>query len=138
MYGPRRKRGLEIMCGSANFSSAMLDLGYEVHGHDLLLDQTADVLNVNLQSRYKQCILSGQFSWVHTGTECTTFSAAANPPYRQRGMHIAGWPSHLKSRGRRQKCQTGNALADMTLMVMKWCDAGSTFCSVENPRTSRL
>ena len=126
------------MCGSANFSKELISLGWEMHGHDLLLDAKANVLNKELQLKYKHAILSGHFSVVHLGTECRTFSSAANPPYRQRGKWITGWPQNLRTKKRQHICKQGNDLALFSLQVMKWCDQSGTICSLENPRTSMI
>ena len=154
----RPKRiGLEICCGSAGLTVALIDVGLEAIGIDYKNRHRAKApfLDTDLaspggvQQLFKilddVCVV-----YVHFGLPCGTFSrareievpeylqkqgAAAPRPLRSEDLP-AGLPGLTADESLR--VSKANALVDMCCEVVKVCHARGILWSIENPRSSLL
>ena len=92
---------IEICCGCQIWTKTMDNSGsFNGDGHDILICKTQDLTSDAYVIRVKQDADTGNFVIAHFGTECTSFSKAAHPPYRS-SEYPYGLPSVMQNTKRR-------------------------------------
>ena len=132
---PRKRRALELFAGSASWGKAMSAQGWDVHAFDIVYNSNHDILLPGECDRICNEVRQRKYHAVHLGTECTTWSQAAKPAYRD-SAHLLGFPSlpdHKK-----QKVIDANKMAEISAKILEASHAAGIYCSLENPWASML
>ena len=98
-----------------------------------------DLLHATTFQRWVSELERGTIRCIHFGTECTTFSTAANPPYRN-AMYPEGIPGQTMER--QAKYEYGTRLLEVTIKLWNAALSGQrrsgrkVFMTLENPAES--
>ena len=135
---------LEIFSGCARMSQAMSKQGFTCFAYDIEYNSGCDLLNFDNRKKLVKWINkhSDQIALIWFGTPCTSWSRARRfdggpPPLRDDGVHLMLGCEHLSARDQ-AKVLEGNALLDVTIELIKLCQALQLPWVMENPYTSRI
>ncbi len=133
-------RSLELCAGSAHWSTGMNNIGLDTEKHDIVHSSGHDLRSVSYVHAIQAGAVAGQWCICHIGVCCTTFSRAANPPYRSstsgRFEDIFLLPGMLQKKV--QKALDANTMADHACSIALTMAGRGALCSIENPTTSML
>ena len=133
---------LELFSGCAHLSQACASLGIPCEAWDIDYGEACNVLTPKVAAVLLHRIAKGEFSAVHLGMPCITWSRARRDdgrgPRALRDDHagLFGLPSLMP--WERRKVQEGNQLLEFSLQVIACCQKLGLPWSLENPLTSRV
>ena len=133
---------LELFSGCAHLSQACASLGIPCEAWDIDYGEACNVLTPKVAAVLLHHIAKGEFSAVHLGMPCITWSRARRDdgrgPRALRDDHagLFGLPSLMP--WERRKVQEGNQLLEFSLQVIACCQKLGLPWSLENPLTSRV
>ena len=117
--GPDMFRSLELMSGTAHYSTSLASTGlWHCHIIDYLYSSGHDLLSPVFQSLIISLIIRGAFDAVHIGLDCRSWTRLANPPYRS-NQSLNGLPT--LSNEKKYYVRQQNALKHFALRVIKTC-----------------
>ena len=130
----------EICAGSGKYTKGFFKAGFvDSSGDDILNSKFEDLTKPEYIASLRQQAAAKCFPAAHIGVECTTFSIAANPPYRGReSENVGGYPEVLQQPMKRSKVLSANLQADNTALLLLDFSSNGILASAENPAKSML
>ena len=127
----------ELAAGSGNWCNGVVKAGFAGQADDIKFQSSHDLT----KPEYVQAVMADasakRFVIGHVGIECTTFSTAANPPYRDREFP-EGLALILLDPIKGPRVQQANVMADNTaILLIHYADC-NILGSAENPGNSIL
>jgi len=130
------KKGLEVFSGSGHWSAALRKRGFDVSEVDYDRNPKEDILDDVFYLDLILRIVRGEFSALHFGTPCRTWSQARWPPLRSNRYLLSGLPNLTAAQ--RALVREGNELSRPAFVLMNLASLLGALVSVENPASSRL
>ena len=133
---------LELFAGCARLSKACVQVGFPAEAWDIEYNLDCNLCCPKVLTKLIQRIKAHQFSFVHLGTPCTSWSRARRydgrgpGPLRDDAAHLWGLPG--LSSADAQKVAQGNRLLEVSVQVVHACISAHVPWSLENPASSRL
>ena len=136
-----RKPFLEVFSGCARLSRACAEKGIPAEAWDVLYGPSCNMLDPSASASLLERVRKGEFSAVHLGLPCTSWSLARRSDGRgpmplRSDESIMGLPS-LKASDK-QKVAESNQLLEFALQVIEICQQLRVPWTLENPQSSRL
>ncbi len=129
---------IEICCGCQIWTKTMENSGsFNGECHDILICKTQDLTSDAYVIRVKQDADTGNFVIAHFGTECTSFSKAAHPPYRS-SEYPYGLPSVMQNAKKKAFVECANTMVENTTTLMEYLNNRRMLCTLENPSGSYM
>ena len=129
----------EICAGSAHWTLAFQKAGFKGDADDILYDTAQDLTCEKYVCQIMYDASCKRFLVSHCGTECTTFSTAAHPPYRDRvSSNVDGLPDVLADPDEGPKVRSANKQAENTARLLLHFAKVGIYASLENPANSML
>ena len=136
------KKCLELFSGCAVLSRTFCQHGFAAEAWDIEYNSFCDLSNPEVLTSILDRIRAREFSYVHLGTPCTTWSRARRddgrgpPPLRDDHANLFGF-SQLTTTDQ-SKVRMGNSLLNISIEVFLACMEANVAVSMENPASSRI
>ncbi len=132
-------RAKELAAGSGRWCKGFVKAGFGGTAEDILTESWQDLTDATYINGLKVQASGKEFVVSHVGTECTTFSTAANPPYRDRSDEgVAGLADVLRHPDKGPIVRSANTQADNTAILLLHYAKCHILSSCENPANSIL
>ena len=138
----RLKPVLELFAGCGRLSQACVQVGFPAEAWDVECNPDCNLSCPKVVQGLIRRIKARQFSFVHLGTPCTSWSRARRldgrgpGPLRDDGAHL--WGLSGLSAADARKVVVGNRLLEVSMHLVQACIDAEVPWSLENPASSRL
>lgn len=132
--GQCRRTLLDIFSGKGGLARAARRHGWHVREVDILHGPAHDLTENKLQQELMQQVRARNFSWVHMGPPCTTFSSW----YRFTSKQCTRSRSQPRGLNVSPAERLGNQMADFSASLARLCLEVGVWFTIEQPRTSLM
>ena len=133
-YHPSTRKLLDLFCGLGSLSQSARSHGWQSRAIDILNGPEQDLRSQKLQQELVMEVKSNEYTWVHMGPPCTTFTFW----YRftsSKNTRTATCPEGL---GLSDAERLGNEMASFCAKLANLCIQQGVWFTIEQPRASLM